>query len=293
MQYSWVNQQFKRIAVKKFLKHRGISHRIFTSIKHHGKLYLNHHRIVTSQPMKLGDEVAVDIPSEPADPHVVISHGKLDVVYEDQNWLVINKPAGLTSVPGPHNRHDTVVNRLKGYLLAHHSPNLRPHLITRLDMYTSGLMLIAKHRFANSLANQLINTHKIKKVYLAIIKGHLKTQHGSVKMLIGKLPNEIKRHKMINGQFAWTEYRQVKSYPKFTLIKARLHTGRAHQIRVHFTEIGHPLVGDHLYGGPMDWGIKRQALHAWYLAFPDPFTHQVRKFKANLPADMKRLLTQK
>lgn len=293
MQYSWVNQQFKRIAVKKFLKHRGISHRIFTSIKHHGKLYLNHHRIVTSQPMKLGDEVAVDIPSEPADPHVVISHGKLDVVYEDQNWLVINKPAGLTSVPGPHNRYDTVVNRLKGYLLAHHSPNLRPHLITRLDMYTSGLMLIAKHRFANSLANQLINTHKIKKVYLAIIKGHLKTQHGSVKMLIGKLPNEIKRHKMINGQFAWTEYRQVKSYPKFTLIKARLHTGRTHQIRVHFTEIGHPLVGDHLYGGPMDWGIKRQALHAWYLAFPDPFTHQVRKFKANLPADMKRLLTQK
>ena len=292
MQFAWVNRQFQRIAVKKFLKHHGISHRIFTAIKHRGRLYLNHHRILTSRPMKLGDQVAVVIPPEPADPHVAVSHRSLDVRYEDANWLVINKPAGLTSVPGPHNRTDTAVNRIKGYLLAHHAPNLRPHLITRLDQYTSGVMLIAKHRFANSLANQLITQRQIKKVYLAVVSGHLRAAHGSIKMPIGKLPNEIRRHQMVNGQFAWTEYWRVKTYPKFTLVKARLHTGRTHQIRVHFTEIGHPLLGDHLYRGPMNLGIRRQALHAWQLAFPDPFTRRTRRFEVKLPSDMERLLDQ-
>ena len=291
MRFSWVNQRFNRITVKKFLKHHGVSHRMFSSIKEAGTLALNRHLIHTSRMMKRGDRITIDIPPEKASSRVAVSNGPLRILFEDSNWLAINKPAGLTSVPGPSNRNDTAVNRIKGYLLRSGSKNLRPHLITRLDSFTSGVVLVAKHRLANNLANQLRGEHRIKKTYLAVVSGRLERDHGSIKMPIGKLPNEIRRHRMSNGKPAWTEYWVLRRDPKFTVVRVRLHTGRTHQIRVHFAEVSHPVVGDHLYGGPLNLGIHRQALHASRIQMPNPFTRHRLDITAKLPSDVLKLIS--
>ena len=290
MQFSWINHDFKRIMLKKFLKRHGVSHRLFNVVKHSGLLQLNGKTVHVSLPMQRGDRATITMPAEKSDPRLKISQGPLTVRYEDANWLVIDKPAGLTSVPGPSNRSDTLLNRIKGYVQIHHEPNLRPHLVTRLDRFTSGVVLVAKHRLASSLANRLILQNRLRKEYLALVSGHLKHRHGQIRMPIGKRPDEIRRHYMKDGKPAWTEYRVVRTYPKFTEVRVRLHTGRTHQIRVHFTETGHPLLGDRLYRGPMHLGIPRQALHAQKLSFPDPFSKHTLSFQSPLPNDMKRVL---
>lgn len=291
MQFTWQNQKFQRIMLKKFLKHHGVSHNLFNVMKHAGDLAVNRQKVLTSVPLKIHDTVQITMPAEKPDPSLAVSNHPIQVMYEDDNWLVVNKQAGLTSVPGPSNRSDTLLNRLKGYLQQQGSDFLRPHLVTRLDRYTSGVVLIAKHRLASCLANDLIEEHALKKKYLAVVSGQIGMLHGQIKMPIGKLPDEIRRHYLKTGKPAWTEYWVLQSTAHWTLVRVQLHTGRTHQIRVHFTEEGHPLLGDHLYAGPMDEGIKRQALHAQQLSFQDPFNQKELVFKAALPSDFQALLS--
>lgn len=286
MQITWTNHDQPGAGIKQFLGVHGVSHRMYNDLKQSGTIMVNGNETKLDYKLQLGDEITIIFPPEESDDDVAFSDQPIDVVYEDDNWLVINKPAGLTSVPGPANREDTLVNRIKGYLRQQGAVDLKPHLITRLDRFTSGLVLVAKHRLANSLANQEVAEHKIDKYYYAIVSGTDLPDHDIVDLPIGRVGDNFRREVIEDGQSAKTEFWVVKTFSNYTLVKLKLHTGRTHQIRVHMTELGHPLLGDELYDGPLDQGINRQALHAYYLSFNDGITNQIRTFETELPNDM-------
>ncbi|MEJ6399679.1 RluA family pseudouridine synthase [Nicoliella lavandulae] len=286
----WHYQNQTGNTLKSFLKQHGISHRMFLSLRSDGEFTVNHKPITTNVKLQPNDLVQVTLPDETSDPNVPVSERPIDVVYEDANWLVVNKPAGLTSVPGPTNRTDTLVNRIKGHLVAEGSRDLRPHLITRLDRFTSGIVLVAKHRIANSFANQQVMNHAIDKRYLALVQGHLNHSHGIIDFPIGKDEGEVKRRRMADGQPAKTECWVLQTFERFSEVELQLHTGRTHQIRVHLSAIGHPLLGDQLYDGPLDEEIDRQALHASSIKFYDTFQSQFVSFEVPMPSDMQALI---
>ncbi len=290
MQFTWKKKPADPGTLKKFLNGHGISHRMYKTVKIDGRITVNGRPVQPQNELRDGDQVTVVLPNEPADPMVIVSHGPIHVVYEDQNWLIVDKPAGLTVVPGPANRTDTLVNRVKGYLLAQEADNLVPHIITRLDRFTSGLVLIAKHRLANSLANELLAAKQLKKRYLAIVSGTGLPAHGRIQKPIAKDPDGFGQLISQAGRSADTEYWVKRDLTTATLVEVALHTGRTHQIRVHFASIGHPLLGDQLYQGPMNLGISRQALHAASLSFNDPFSGSQLEFKTDLPTDMRAIL---
>jgi len=193
-------------------------------------------------------------------------------------------------VPGPSNRTDTLVNRIKGYLIASHASNQRPHLITRLDRDTSGLVLVAKHRVAQGMLTEPRIAAQLVKTYQAWIEGTITPASGTIDRPIGRVADSPRRVVTTAGQRAITTYQVEADQLQHNVSRLRLElvTGRTHQIRVHLTTLGHPLLGDALYGGNLAW-IQRQALHAASLQFFDPFSEQILHFEAALPADLQAL----
>lgn len=290
MQYTWTNQQNDPVKIKKFLQNIGMGHRLIADIKHgDGSFIANDHVVQPTDVLPPHSQITVIINPEKEDETIVASHQPIDIVFENDQWLVINKPAGLTSIPGPTNRLDTLLNRIKGYLIDQGSKDLRPHFISRLDRFTSGLVLVAKNRLAQSLIANQVEQHLIDKQYWAIVSGQVSEEHGFLSQPVGRVADSPRRAVMNNGQSAKTEYWREQVNDSWTLVRVKLHTGRTHQIRVHFSNIGHPLLGDQLYDGPLEL-ISRQALHAYHIEFVDPFDQQTRMFEAAIPEDMKNVL---
>ncbi|WP_251545554.1 RluA family pseudouridine synthase [Limosilactobacillus caecicola] len=290
MENTWQYQGQEPLKIKRFFSQLGMGHRLFNDIKNGDGQLLVDHRVVRPTTKILPHQtLTITVQPELADESVEISHEPLTVVYEDDNWLVINKPSGVASIPGPHESNGTVLNRAKGYLIDHHDENHRPHLITRLDKYTSGLLLVAKHRVASSMISQQVEQHTMDKRYLALVSGQVEPAHGMIDQPIQRVAGQAARIIGQNGQSAKTEYWVVESNADYSLVKLRLHSGRTHQIRVHMQSLGHPLVGDHLYGGPLELA-DHQVLHASELSFFDPFTQQQFHFTAPLTATEQQLL---
>lgn len=290
MQFVWTHQGTP-VSMKRFLTTHGISMRLIKAVKHgEGQFLLNQQAVTGTITVSNGDVAGVRLKNEAGDPDVVASSQPLDVLYTDDNWLVVNKPAGLTSVPGPSDREDTLVNRVKGYLMARGASNMRPHLITRLDRDTSGVVLIAKHRVAQSILTEPQLAATLTKTYFAWIHGSLQPATGVIDQPIGRPGESPRRSVMPTGQRAVTKYAVIAhdEDTDVTRVQLTLVTGRTHQIRVHLTSLGHPLLGDALYGGDLTQ-LQRQALHAATLEFYDPFALQHRYFEAPLPADLQRL----
>lgn len=178
MRYTWTNETPQPVKLKRFLQSVGLGHRLISDIKHgQGQFLINDQLVAPTAEVPVNGVVTVIVNPEPADPTVVVSDQALDVVFEDENWLVVNKPADLSSIPGPTNQTDTLLNRVKGYLLQTNATDLRPHLISRLDRFTSGLILIAKHRLAHSLIAPQVQNHEIDKRYVAIVAGDVEPDH--------------------------------------------------------------------------------------------------------------------
>ena len=216
-------------------------------------------------------------------------HIPLDVLFEDNDLIVINKPAGLVVHPGASHREHTLVNAL-----LHHCPNLsgiggkeRPGIVHRLDKDTSGCIVVAKNDQAHRGLSEQFAARTVEKIYLALVAGKLRKSSGIIEEKIGRHPVHRQRMSVVpsRGRAAKTEYRVVRSGENASLIECRLHSGRTHQIRVHLHHLGHPVLGDKVYGAKFAKHYARQMLHAWKLGFTHPRTGEWKIFEAPLPED--------
>lgn len=290
MEFTWQNEG-KQQTLKKFLAARGVSHRLMGKIRRQkGAVLVDGKKVPFGTVLHQNEQVTLVLPEEKPVIKIAASPKPIEVLYEDANWLLVAKPAGLTSVPGPSNREDTLVNRVKYYLERNGRKNVVPHIITRLDRYTSGVVLLAKHSFAQGLIDKQVSNHEFDKRYYAIVAGQIAKQHGLIEAPLKRKEGENFQIVSPDGRQAVTEYWLKANLAGGSLVEVKLHTGRTHQIRVHFQSKGHPLLGDELYGGALDMGIERQALHAYHLAFNDPFTNKRLVVEAPLPSDMKSVL---
>lgn len=278
--------------LKEFLKEKGISRRIIGRTKFHGGTFLvNNEDVRVRKELTVGDEVELVLPIEEPNPGLATIDGPLDILFEDAHFLIINKPVDLISVPSPAHRGDTVASRVKYYYLEKDYRHKVVHVVTRLDRYTSGVLLIAKHTLAHSLMGNLLERQELEKEYAAIVHGHFDEESGLIDAPIARSPHSIiERMVAPEGKPSITEYHvEKKLHDDRSLVRLQLHTGRTHQIRVHMSYIGHPLVGDDLYGGSKEL-LNRQALHCVRYAFTHPFTREYLEIEAPMPEDMQALV---
>lgn len=270
----------------RFLIKNGFSHRNITNARNNGGLMLvNHKRRYTKWMLHQGDEVIFILGQEKDNKWLKPNEGELNILKEEHDYLIINKPAGLLSIPSRYEDSDSVVNRL---LFHFKDKKIKPHVVTRLDKYTSGLVLVGKNPVAQARFSKLDKESMMKK-YHAIVHGNFSDNElsGLIDLPIGKKDNTIKRYILANGQKAQTEYRVLEQVPGASLVELRLLTGRTHQIRVHMNALGHPLFGDQLYG--VKDNFDRQALNCFYLGYLDPFSNEKIEVKISDPDDMKKL----
>lgn len=290
--WQYAGQTPQTLAV--FLKQHGFSRNFLKKIKYHGGALLVNQQPVTVRALcQLNDQIQVQLPPEPPLARIEPAAPQLQVLFEDDHFLIVDKPALVAAMPSHVYKTDTMANRVKGYLIAQHAPSQVIHIVTRLDRGTSGVMLFAKHGYAHSLLSQQLQTGQLHKQYVAFVQGQLPQQHQQIDFPIGRLPGSfIQRTTCASGRAALTEYWQQAQYPQATRLQIALHTGRTHQIRVHFSAIGHPLLGDTLYGGPTIAGLKRPALHCQQVQFFHPFQQKVLTIKSELPPDLLQLAQQ-
>ena len=227
---------------------------------------------------------------------------KLDIVYQDEDIIVVNKPAGLVTHPGSGNWTGTLANALLHYDSGLQNLD-RAGIVHRLDKNTSGLMVVARSEVAQKYLSEQIQEHKVSREYSAIVYGHM-ISGGTIDEPIGRDPKDrIKQAVVDNGKIALTHYRVIDRFSHHTHVKAVLETGRTHQIRVHMSHIGHPLVADPMYGGRLRFpkkadeklkdalkGFNRQALHSRKLALKHPVSGEIMSWEAPLPKDLQQLL---
>ena len=244
-----------------------------------------------------GETVAVTLP-DPAPVDVAPQDIPLDVVYEDGDVIVVNKPKGLVVHPAPGHPDGTLVNALLhhcGDSLSGIGGELRPGIVHRIDRDTSGLIIAAKNDFAHQKLASQLQDHTLARIYRCIVAGNLREDSGTVDAPIGRHP--VDRKKMAvdrkNGRPAVTHWSVLGRYPGYTHLECRLETGRTHQIRVHMASIGHPLLGDTVYGAKKPWpGLAGQCLHARKLRFLHPSTGAPVELECPLPDWFERVLKQ-
>jgi len=261
------------------------------------KLIADGHITVNGRPAKpglklnIGDRLEITIPPTPPE-QVLPESIPLNIVYEDDDLLVVNKPAGLTVHPTPGHPGHTLVNALLAHFphLADIGDRLRPGIVHRLDKDTSGLMLVAKNSDAQANLIGQFKSHSVTKAYMALVKGRLTPETGVIEANIGRDPRHRQRMAVVEGgREASTEYQVIKYIGDYTLLEVRLRTGRTHQIRVHLGAIGFPVVGDKIYGVKAPF-LSRQFLHACRLGFSLPSSGEYIEFKSELPEDLEQAL---
>ncbi|MHA6567376.1 MULTISPECIES: RluA family pseudouridine synthase [Aerococcus] len=279
--------------MKTFLRQKGVSRRQLAKIKYHGgTIIVNNKRVGSKYFLSLGDQVTIIYPAEGSQDQIMAVDFPLDILYEDRDYLIVNKPAGYTSIPSQFKDEYSMANFVKAYFVRKNYENQVIHVVTRLDRFTSGAMIFAKHKYAHSQIDQLMQSGGINKQYLAFTHSAIGSdQHGLIEAPIGRKEGSIiERCIRADGQHAKTEYWLEDSQAGLYRYRVQLHTGRTHQIRVHFAYLGAPLCGDDLYGGSQEAGLSGQALHCQRLAFKQPLTQEDLVIEAPLSQDFKTWL---
>lgn len=257
-----------------------------------GRVLLNGEKPKGGTIVKTGD--IIDL--EPPEPFIAATPNPdipVDIIYEDDDIAVINKPQGLTVHPAPGNYNDTLVNALLARLSSLSAINgaLRPGIVHRLDKNTSGVMVVAKNDKAHLSLSRQIADRTVTKIYMAIVDGHLKESEGRIDAPIGRSPRDRKLMAVVpDGRHAVTDYTVIERLDRHDLVKFHILTGRTHQIRVHAKYIGHPVTGDEQYGRGQVYGTTGQLLHSWSLTFVHPTTGNEMTFTAPLPAIFEKVL---
>ncbi len=275
-------------------RHFDISSGLMCELKYSGRIFLNDKVCRSVDVVKSGDKVAADIAENCKDfGNIIPFKYELDIIYEDDFILVVNKPGYMESHPCHSNYETTLANAIM-YHWSKNGEYHKYHIVNRLDRGTSGICVIAKNRFAHNKLSKQMQNKSFDKYYIALVHGILSEPDGVIELPIGRTKESIiKREVRNDGKFAKTIYKTIGHNSKYSLLEIKLETGRTHQIRVHFSHLGHPLVGDWLYGnGDIEkMIITRQALHSGRVEFFHPFSNEKLSFVAEIPEEIKKLLT--
>ena len=252
-----------------------------------GNITVNDKEVKANYKVKINDAIKIVIPP-PELLDVEAENIPLDIIYEDKDLVVINKAQGMVVHPAPGHYSGTMVNGLMYHLKDLSTINgvLRPGIVHRLDKNTSGLMLVAKNDRAHNFLAKCLKEHSINRIYYALIQGNIKKDEGEINAPLGRSEKDRKKRTVThkNSKEAITNYWVVERYGNYTLVKLQLKTGRTHQIRVHMKHIGHPVVGDDVYGSKSNkFGLDGQLLHSKILGFIHPATKEYMEFESELP----------
>ena len=247
-----------------------------------------------SYKVQANDNISIDIP-EAKETKLKAQEIPLDIIYEDSDIIVVNKPKGMVVHPANGNPDGTLVNAILSICknsLSGIGGELRPGIVHRLDKDTSGLIIVAKNDKAHINMSEQIKERNVKKTYIALVRGNVPEEEATINMPIGRSTKDRKKMAVTkNGKQAITHFKVLKRYSKYTLLEIKIETGRTHQIRVHMAEIGYPVVGDVVYSnGKNEFGIEGQMLHAYKLEFMHPITNKHMELTAPLPQYFEEIL---
>ena len=272
----------------------GLTRSQATRLIESGEVAVNGRAVSKSYKLAGGEDIAVTLP-EPEPVEAVPQDIPLDVVYEDADVIVVNKPSGMVVHPAPGHPDGTLVNALLYHCagtLSGIGGALRPGIVHRIDRDTSGLIIAAKNDAAHQYLSAQLADHTLARTYECIVVGKLREDRGTVDAPIARHPTDRKRMAVVaGGREAVTHWEVIARYPGYTHVRCRLETGRTHQIRVHMAYIGHPILGDTVYGAKREVpGLTGQCLHAVGLRFLHPRTHEVVELSCPLPEEFTRML---
>lgn len=295
------NKKLKDILKKRLY----ISTELLKKLKYSNCIFVNNKEEFVNYLVKETDLITVDLEkyldikdTPKFEDKFVLKDAPLDILYEDEYLLIVNKPENMPTHPSADNYDNTLSNIVAAYLKKQGINNI--HIVTRLDKNTTGICIFAKNEYIQELFVRRKEKLNLKKEYIAIVNGIVKNEHGIIEKNIARMDNTIILRHTVNddtGDYAKTEYDVLKRNEEknYTIVKVLLHTGRTHQIRVHMIDLGHILLGDTLYAEhygiqDIDKLISRQALHAYSISFNHPITDEFIQIQANIPDDMKRLV---
>lgn len=260
------------------------------------KILVNGKKTKPSYKIQENDKITVE-KEKPKEIEIKAQNIPIEIIYEDKDIIVVNKPKGMVVHPANGNWDKTLVNAIMAICkdtLSGIGGEIRPGIVHRIDKDTSGILLIAKNDIAHINLSEQIKNHEVNKTYIALVRGMVRENEATIKMPIGRSTKDRKKMAVTqNGKEAITHFKVMKRFPKHncTLLEVKIETGRTHQIRVHLSQIGYPIIGDTTYSnGKNEWGIEGQCLHAKSLTFKHPLTGKEMALEAQLPEYFKKLL---
>ncbi len=279
---SKIDKEFSRTTVQRLIDEKKITV--------NGKLQKSSYKV------KYADKIEIEV-EPPKQISLQAQEIPIEVIYEDKDIIVVNKPKGLVVHPANGNPDGTLVNAIMAICknsLSGIGGEIRPGIVHRLDKDTSGLLIIAKNDKAHINMSEQIKNRQVKKTYIALVRGVINENEATINMPIGRSMSDRKKMAVTkNGKEAITHFKVLKRYDKYTLLEVKIETGRTHQIRVHLAQIGYPIIGDITYSnGKNEWGIEGQCLHAKSLEFKHPITQKQLFLEADLPKYFKDILEQ-
>jgi len=266
-----------------------ISSRLLRKLKQNSRIFCNGKEVWVNDKVDNGDTISVDITFEEVNDKILPQKGNLDILYEDNSLLIINKPAGIVVHPTCIHLDSTLANFVKHYLMEK-GEKVTTRFVNRLDRETSGVIVFAKNEYSQEVLTRQMQAGEFKKEYIAVTYGFIEKDFGTIDLPIKREEGSIMTRTIgEDGERAVTHYKVIKRANGKTIVKLNLETGRTHQIRVHLKAIGHPIVGDGLYSDIKTDEIGRQALHARMISFFHPITNVAIEIFSEVPDDIRRL----
>lgn len=289
-----IEQVNKRIDAYMAEKYNDISRVAIQRLIETGKILVNGKKVKASYKVQVNDKITME-EEKAVEIELKAQDISVEIIYEDRDIIVVNKPKGMVVHPANGNPDGTLVNAIMSICkdsLSGIGGEIRPGIVHRLDKDTSGILIVAKNDKAHINLSEQIKEHKVKKTYIALVKGIVKENNATINMPIGRSEKDRKKMAVTKkGKDAITHFKVLKRYDKYTLLEINIETGRTHQIRVHLSQIGYPIVGDEVYSkGKNEWNIKGQCLHAKSLDFKHPTTNENMHLEAKIPQYFEKIL---
>lgn len=289
-----IDSHSEGLRIEQFLRRKGYSAQNLSTIKRMPEsILVNGVHYYMKQTLKAGDRLLVRIQETESSRNIPPVCAPLSIVYEDEDLIVVNKPAGMPIHPSLNNYTNSLANALAWYYQQQRKPFIF-RCCNRLDRDTSGLTVVAKHLVSGNILSTMTKKKEVRREYLAVVRGHIVPESGTISAPLARKGGTIIERVVDfdRGEPAVTHYHLIREANGHSLVSLQLETGRTHQIRIHLKHLGFPLVGDYLYNPDMEY-ISRQALHSFRLSFPHPITGEVMDFTAPLPEDMENILTER